>query len=121
MDRHVVTANHPAILVMVVLCLHLSWLLGILKITGTDLRKTQYSYGQLLSMFAPVPAIYSFFKILYKKLKILYQTRESIRIWRTFKFGLQYVTDELWYLITGGEDQPHKSTFKSISKQAPKL
>ena len=107
MDRQVVSDKHPVLLVMVVLCLHFSWLLGILKVTRTDFRKAQYSYGQLLSMSAPVPAVYSSCKILYKKWRFI---RENI--WRT----PGYLANELWYLVVGGSDRPNRNKVLSFSK-----
>jgi len=108
-DRQVVTAEHPVVLVLVVLCLHFSWLLGILKVTGTDFPDAQYSYGQLLSMSAPMPALYSFGKILYKKQRFIRDNICSLRI-------LRYLANELRYLITGGSDRSKRNKFKVMSK-----
>ena len=63
MYRTVITDRHPTMLVWLLFCIHWSWALGISKALVFD--RSQISYGQVLSLFAPLPGLWSVLKILF--------------------------------------------------------
>lgn len=60
--RDIIITKHPSMLVWLIFCLHWSWTLGIWNALTFD--RTQLSYGQVLSLFVPLPAFWSFCEIL---------------------------------------------------------
>lgn len=89
-QRDVVIRNHPTMFFVILICLNLSWILGIQKLIRFD--KSQITYGQIFSLFATVPVLYSFAKLL-----AIYRRRMRSIAW-------EYITsvyNDLRFLITG--------------------
>ena len=63
MRRTTITFHHPSMVVWLLLSLHWGWALGIANALTFD-RTQLRSYGQVLSLFVPIPALWSFGKIL---------------------------------------------------------
>ncbi len=91
--------RHPSIMWAFLFCVTWSWLLGILNAITFDWEKS-FSYGQVLSLFAPIPALYSFLKIF----------RHNWRKVGRFFFKIPvFVSKGLSFVITGKQEwtKPH--------------
>lgn len=92
-DRDVIMDRHPFMLAYLLLCLHGIWALNLLN-TITFNKNQTVSYGQIFSLASPVPALYSFYKILRQH-------------WRWIPPGeilsimLSSISKELCFIVTG--------------------
>ena len=90
MYRTVIITKHPTTLVWLIFCINMSWVLGISQALVFD--RNQVSYGQVLSLFTPLPGLWSFGKI-------LIDHQADIR--NFIKHSPSFVSRGLSFIITG--------------------
>jgi hypothetical protein len=88
-SRTIIVTSHPSILVFL-FCVHWSYVLGVSEALVFD--RNQISYGQVLSLFSPLPGLWSFWKIL-----INYQVDIKVFIKRSPSF----VAEGVCFIATG--------------------
>ena len=78
-------------LAWLLICLHWSWILGIAHSIRIDKRNIS-SYGQILSLFSPLPGLFSFINIL---------QRERANLKRSILNIPSFASRELCFIFTG--------------------
>ena len=78
-------------MVWFIFLLHWSWLLGV-GVNAFSFDWKELSYGEFLSLSAPIPGLYSVFKL-------LQQNRRQV--WKSFLKIPAFVTEGLYFLATG--------------------
>jgi hypothetical protein len=91
--RDIIIHHHPTMLVWLLFNLHWSWILGIVTAITFD-RTQSLSYGQLLSLAAPIPGLIAFTNIF----------RKNWRNVKSFIFKIPSLLSEgLCFIATGKE------------------
>lgn len=94
--RTTIISYHPSSLVWLLLCLDWSWTLGISNALTFDHNQLQ-SYGQVLSIFVPVPALWSFGKILRSHKTTIIEGAKAIP---------SYIRQGICFTFTGRNEWP---------------
>jgi hypothetical protein len=89
-SRTVIIMSHPSILVWFLFCMHWSYVLGMSEALVFD--RNQISYGQVLSLFAPLPGLWSFWQIL---------TDYQVKIKGFIKRSPSFVAEGVCFIATG--------------------
>ena len=83
------------VIVYLLVCLHYSWVLSVVGAISFDAQADTLSYGQLLSVCAPIPSLFSFFKLV----------RDNWREIGKFLYKIPtYFFEGLCFIITGWTD-----------------
>ncbi|KAJ3525873.1 hypothetical protein NMY22_g10395 [Coprinellus aureogranulatus] len=92
---NIIISAHSTMLVVVLIFLHWSWTLSLGVGSALTWDRTQLSYGQVLSVFVPVPALFSFFSM-------TFEHRRSIL---TFLTNLpSYIGEGARFIFTGRKE-----------------
>ncbi|KAF9058199.1 hypothetical protein BJ165DRAFT_1334626, partial [Panaeolus papilionaceus] len=104
---HVISNAHSWMKVDIVICLHWSWILGIVK--GMYLpRRSQFSYGQIMSLFVIIPPFSATYDLIMKK---------RLKLKTALLNSPAYLMDGLMFLLFG-IDNPwtdHELRHKPVS------
>jgi len=86
-------------MVLFVFLFHWSWLLGVINAISFDWQ--ELSYGQFLSLSAPIPGLYSVFKLLQQNWS---------KVWKSFLKIPAFVSEGLYFIVTGEHEWTVRQT-----------